>query len=229
MTIKVSADDPLTPKVVDMQRFRTGKCLTPLRQAEAYWSALRDGAGIPKRTQIDPRGLENLLEYAFILECIAPGIARFRLAGRHLTALAGMEVRGMPLTALFTTGARKTVATTLQHLFDTPAIAELTLTSEHRRTSGQISAHVILLPLKCEFDTVSRALGVIVSDAAPGGRPIRFDVSTAMSRPVAGLTYHSNTRDPKALHGFADPAPAGAPLTGAPYLRLVTPSGQTGQ
>jgi len=36
------------------------------------------------RSQIDPRGLEQVLPSAFILERIAPGVARFRIAEHHL-------------------------------------------------------------------------------------------------------------------------------------------------
>ncbi len=85
-------------KIVSMVRFDSGRSVSPIRQAEAYWTALLTGRGVPMRSQIDPRGLENILEYTFILERIAPGLARYRLAGSHLNNLAGMEVRGMPLT-----------------------------------------------------------------------------------------------------------------------------------
>ena len=90
-----------------MSRFRKGGAQSPLRQAEAYWTALRRGDDVPSRSQIDPRGLENILSNTFILERIAPGIARFRLAGSLVNEMAGMEVRGMPVTAFFTTEARK--------------------------------------------------------------------------------------------------------------------------
>ena len=134
-------------KVVTMDRFRNGRGsgvgLSPLRQAEAYWSALRDGAGIPKRSQIDPRGLENLLEYAFIVERVAPGIARFRLAGQHLVQLSGMEVRGMPMTALFTPASRATIGAALEQVFDAPAVAELGLASEPRHGRAPIEARIL--------------------------------------------------------------------------------------
>ena len=88
-------------KIVAMDRFASGRSLSPIRQVEAYWTALLTGDSVPMRSQIDPRGLENILEYTFILERIAPSLARFRLAGSHLNNLAGMEVRGMPLTAFY--------------------------------------------------------------------------------------------------------------------------------
>ncbi|MFD2856003.1 PAS domain-containing protein [Seohaeicola zhoushanensis] len=72
---------PDAGKVVKMNRFLNGRTLSPIRQAEAYWSALREGAGIPRRSQIDPRGLEPLLEFAFILEHVAPGSRASALPG----------------------------------------------------------------------------------------------------------------------------------------------------
>ncbi len=94
-----NGQNPGEDKVIAMHRFRSGKSLSPIRQAEAYWSALRTGSEIPFRSQIDPRGLENILRQTFILERIAPGIARFRLAGgQALNEMAAMEVRGMPLS-----------------------------------------------------------------------------------------------------------------------------------
>ena len=147
-----------------MDRFRSGKTLSPIRQAEAYWSALRRGSDIPHRSQVDPRGLEEVLEYAFVLERIAPGIARFRLAGQHLNALAGMEVRGMPLTAFFTPASRGQISATLEHVFDTPAVAELTLSGEARTGRAAGEARMILLPMKSDLGDVSRVLGVLIAD-----------------------------------------------------------------
>lgn len=210
-----------------MDRFRSGKSLSPLHQAEAYWCALRDGAKIPKRSQIDPRGLENILEYAFILERIAPGIARFRLAGNHLTNLAGMEIRGMPLTAVFTVAARNQISAVLEHVFDAPAVAELTLNSAVSRGRAALDARMILLPLESDFGEISRALGVLVADgpvsdladgAVSGRAAVRFDLDATILRPVSGLAVeHAFDRVP--VPGFAETQ---TPLSGgAAHLRLV--------
>lgn len=53
-------------KIVAMDRFDSGRSLSPIRRAEAYWTALLSGDSVPMRSQIDPRGLENVLEYTFI-------------------------------------------------------------------------------------------------------------------------------------------------------------------
>lgn len=215
-------------KVVEMADFRTGKNLSPIRQAEGYWTALRQGPDIPRRTQIDPRGLENLLEFAFVLERIAPGIARFRLAGQHLTSLAGMEVRGMPVTTFFTPRCRDQMGAVLEHLFMAPAVSELTLKSEARRHQPSFEAHMILLPLKSDLGDVSRALGVLVADGTPQSEATRFDISGSTSRLVADMAHSSSPtggivaparRTPEP--GFAEPA-ATPFASQTPYLRLVT-------
>jgi len=172
-------------KVVKMDRFRSSGSLSPMRQAESYWTALRRGDDIPSRSQIDPRGLENILPQTFILERIAPGIARFRLAGQKVNEMAGMEVRGMPITAFFTPQARKQVSSALENMFDTPAIIELTLKTENNRLRGSREARMLLLPLRSDLGDVSRALGVFISEGNPTGVSQRFSVTETQIRPVA--------------------------------------------
>lgn len=171
-------------KVVVMNKFRTRTTVSPLRQAEAYWSALRRGDDIPSRSQIDPRGLENILSQTFILERVAPGIARFRLAGQRVNELAGMEVRGMPLTAFFSGDSRKTVSAALESMFDKPSIVEMELQTEATRLRGSRSARLILLPLRSDLGDISRALGVLVSESGASKMSQRFIVNECDLRPI---------------------------------------------
>lgn len=190
-------------KIVAMDRFDSGRSLSPIRQAEAYWTALLTGDGVPMRSQIDPRGLENVLEYTFILERIAPGLARFRLAGSHLNNLAGMEVRGMPLTAFFDPIARSNVKDTLEQVFTTPALAELGLVSSGALGRARLQARVILLPLKSDLGDVSRVLGVMVSDGTIGPTPRRFTIGDTRMKSIADIQVQA----PPALQeaeGFAE-------------------------
>jgi hypothetical protein len=195
-------------KVISMDSFRSGCSLSPVRQAEAYWTALRRGDDVPHRSQIDPRGLENILSQTFVLERIAPGIARFRLAGQKLNEMAGMEVRGMPLTAFFTPAARKQVSASLEHMFDTPAIVELTLSTVATRNNPAQEARILLLPLRSDFGDVSRALGVFVSEGNPTKTSQRFDVVATDLRPVTANIPTQKQPDPKSTNevnaGFAE-------------------------
>lgn len=198
-------------KIIRMERFRSGKSLSPLRQAEAYWSALREGGQVPYRSKIDPRGLENILHNTFILERIAPGIARFRLAGQHLYEITGMEVRGMPISALFAGQSRTAFSAALEHVFDAPATAELTL-------GKALDARMVLLPLRCDLGRVNRALGVIVADGQLPGNIPRFTLEQTRLRPINGL--HEGPRvETEMADGFAE---VQTPLAGrASHLQLV--------
>lgn len=215
-----TGSSPSIGKIVAMDRFDSGRSLSPIRQAEAYWTALLDQSDIPARSQIDPRGLENILEYTFILERIAPGLARFRLAGSHLNKIFGMEVRGMPLTALFEPSARSRVTGHLDAVFTSPAIAELSLESSGKLGRMRLQARMILLPLKSDLGDVSRALGVMVSDGAIGVTPRRFALTEERVRPVAELHLRPK---PDVQHaksaGFAEEGPAFKP---ASHLRVVS-------
>ncbi|MDE1130590.1 MAG: PAS domain-containing protein, partial [Ascidiaceihabitans sp.] len=95
--------------VVKMNNYRTDTGFSALSQVESYWEALRGSRLVPKRSEIDPRGIEYALEYTFVLERIAIGMARFRIAGSHLCNIMGMEVRGMPLSSFITPSGRKTL------------------------------------------------------------------------------------------------------------------------
>ena len=184
--MRTTNSHPVTGEVIVMEKFRSGKSLSPLKQAEAYWSSLRNGVDIPRRSDIDPRGIENLLEYAFIIERVAPGVARFRLAGQHLSALMGMDVRGMPLTAFFTPQARAHVGAMLENMFEKPAVVELEMKGEARRRRPSYEAKMLLLPLRSDTGEVTRALGVLVSDGPVSTVPARFDVAKLGLRPTNG-------------------------------------------
>lgn len=82
----------------------------PVARALHHWDRLRGGRAMPGRDELDPADLGDALEYLFIAEPVAPGVARLRLAGQHLSLLLGMEPRGMPLCALFDAPARDAIA-----------------------------------------------------------------------------------------------------------------------
>ncbi|WP_428925221.1 PAS domain-containing protein [Marinibacterium sp. SX1] len=198
-------------KVIQLERFLDGVSLSPIRQIEAYWTALREDGGIPMRSQIDPRGMSSTLEYTFILERIAPGMARFRIAGQHLCGLAGMEVRGMPLTAFFTPVARPEVSATLETVFDRPAVAELDLRGEVARTGApSTSARMLMMPLRSDFGRVDRILGAMMSTerGRPARTPVRFEISSARLRNIDGA--------PGGIERADAPPESGAPNTAFP-------------
>jgi hypothetical protein len=179
--------------VVDMSIYKPETGYAAVAQVEAYWNALRGENLLPKRSEIDPRGIERSLENAFILERIAPGIARLRIAGNHLNDLMGMEVRGMPLTALFTPAARRTIADLLEDVFQTPATAKLQLTSDGSSGRPALDARMILMPLKSDLGDVSRILGCLVAKGDMGLAPRRFDIAE-LDKTRLGTQAHDGPR-----------------------------------
>jgi len=169
--------------------------LTPLRRqarfpaigaVETYWEALRDGRLMPTRADVDPRGIAGVLEFAFLLEKIAPGLGRIRLAGLHLNEIMGMEVRGMPVTALFLPDARREITRVLEAVLDEPAEVRLALRSEGGYRLAPLEAQMILLPLRDETGRPTRILGALQSRGEIGRGPRRFSISDIETKPLIG-------------------------------------------
>ncbi len=218
--------------ITSMTEFRAEVGYSAISQVEAYWEGLRGARLMPKRSEIDPRGIESALEYTFVLERIAPGMARIRIAGSHLSDLMGMEVRGMPLTSLISPPCRRQINDVLEDVCERPAVCELRMNAETSATKPHLDARLILLPLKSDLGDVSRILGCLVAQGDIGHTPRRFDVVGAKIRPIT--TSAAMPREPIAepvekqvapLRGFAEPAPefkSRTPRPDVPYLRIVT-------
>lgn len=194
--------------VVSLMPRRSEQQFSALKEVEAYWEGLRNGRPVPSRADVDPRGMQNALEYAFILERIAPGVGRFRLAGTHLTDLMGMEVRGMPLTAMLMPEARAQMSETLEAVFQTPQVTIVTLRSDRGVGRAPLEAQLLLCPLKSDLGDVNRVLGCLQSKGEIGRQPRRFDIVEVTSRPL--LTDEVSPADlPPVRTDLSNQPPAG--------------------
>jgi len=218
-------------KVVRLGRGRTAVSYPAVSQVDAYWEALRDGRLMPQRAEVDPRGLESALEFAFILERIAPGVGRFRIAGMHLNDLLGMEVRGMPLTAMFDPAARDKVQETLMAVTETPKVADLMLSSRRGIGRPALTARMWLAPLATDTGGPPRVLGCLQSLGHIGRAPRRFTVDQVHTRRILATrgampapsraAVPSNAQNNAPAFAEAATPFKPAPKTGAPHLRLV--------
>lgn len=172
---------------MDIDYFKDGKVisLNPLRrkarfpavgQVEAYWEGLRNGRPMPARAEVDPRGITDALAYAFVLEKIAPGMARLRVAGRHLSELMGMEVRGMPFSTLFLPEARSRLQEAMETAFTAPASLRLSLAGDTGFTRPPLEARLFFAPLRDEQGRPTRLLGALQSSGRIGRAPRRFAI-----------------------------------------------------
>ncbi|WP_417260753.1 PAS domain-containing protein [Celeribacter sp.] len=212
--------------VVSLMPRRAEMIFPALKDVEAYWEGLRGNRPIPSRGDIDPRGMQSALEYAFILERIAPGVARFRLAGMHLTDLMGMEVRGMPLTAMFTPEARAQISAALEAVCATPNVSTISLKSAGGMGRPALEAQLLLCPLKSDLGDVSRVLGCLQTKGEIGRQPRRFDVVEVSTRdllveaPAAAQT--PVTEIPGGEDTHPRETPKAAPKAARPFLKLVS-------
>lgn len=163
---------------------------TACSELERYWMSLPRRRGVPQRKDVDPVAMAGLLEDSFILERVAPGVARIRVAGRNVTKLLGVEPRGLPLTAAFLPQARAAMGQHIEAAFTTPAIVELEL--EGPRAVGQpaLQGKILMLPLRDDHGRVSRMLGVLVMSGRRGLGGRRFTISDTVEPriiPIVGL------------------------------------------
>lgn len=175
--------------VVSMTDREEMRRLAPLRQVEAYWHGLCPRDAVPMRSQVDPRGMQDALEHAFLMERIAPSMAKIRVAGTHLNDIMGMQIAGMPLSCLIAPPDRDRFGQAVAQLFAEPSIVRLTLSAEGGFGKPDLMAHMILLPLRSDFGDQSRALGALVSHGRIGRTPRRFtlrhvEVTPALSGKV---------------------------------------------
>lgn len=176
--------------VIDFTARRGGIVPRALREVEAYWELLRGSRIVPDRSQIDPRGFPGALPYSFLLERIAPGLARIRLTGRHLSDLMGIDLQGLPLTSLFQPEARPGIIEITSAVFEEPAVARLRLASGGGVGRQPIEAHLILLPLRDDLGDVTRAIGCLVAEGPIGRTPRRFTLTDTQCQTLIGYGRH---------------------------------------
>ena len=70
--MKKNSNEHTDKRIISFSKYQGQMTWAALKQMEAYWEGLRHGRTVPLRTDVNPRGIENVLEYAFILERIAP-------------------------------------------------------------------------------------------------------------------------------------------------------------
>lgn len=189
-----------------------GTVLPPqFAQLEAYWQALRPAPdALPRRADFDPRGIAGLLHATMLLERIAPGQVRIRLAGMALCDLLGMDLRGMPLSALLVPGARDALAGHLEQVFDGPAIAHLRLAGERGMMRPALAGDMLILPMCGQSGATDRALACLVTEGSLGRAPRRFEITGALRRAVPGLGAAPTPTPGKAAVPKVTPAPQDA-------------------
>lgn len=167
----------MTATIVSIAEVRANASDPVLSQIEAYWDALRAGRTAPARAQVNPRGLSDVLSHCFVLERVAKHYASFRVYGRKVTELMGLELREMPVTAPFFAESREILEETLVQVFDRPAAARLSIESPGSFRRERIEGRLSLLPLRDDLGQTSRILGGISYHGDVGRSPRRLEIT----------------------------------------------------
>ncbi len=171
-----------TDNVVRLADYRPATLPDPIRQVEAYWHALRRGRLVPRRADVDPRGISGALGQCFLLERIAPGLARIRVSGRLLSDMMGLEVQGLPFSAMFEPDTREAVSEALREVFETPSVAMIEAVGRAGFARSELKVQIVLMPLASDLGDISRALGCIVIEGTIGRTPRRLTIRSLRQR-----------------------------------------------
>lgn len=147
-----------------------------LQGLETYWQALRHARYVPSRNDVQPSQIDAALPHTFILQRVAPGIARMRVAGQQLHDLLKMDARGMPISTFFLPEARDQLAGLIEAAFSEPAIIAVPLYSPGSLIKPSLTGAMLLLPLRDDEGITSRIMGAIVTEGNRGTRPRRFSI-----------------------------------------------------
>jgi len=188
-----------------------------LATLEAYWRELRAARALPSRTSICPSRIDEALPHAFVIERVAPGLARMRVCGQKLSDLIGMDGRGMPLSVLFSPAAQKTLGDRIERLFNDPAIIEMPVACKRGLTRPAMRGRLLMLPLSNGDGTVTKAIGALFVDGAGTKTARKFDIPTDTAHRIEPAVNDAPLLRVAAVGGQMHKGPALA----RPALRLV--------
>jgi hypothetical protein len=199
----------------------------PLAAIAAYWQDLRGTRQAPRRSEIDPRAIADALACALLIEQGAADddgtqpVPRIRLAGRHICALMGMELRGMPVHALIATPDRPRFAAAIARVFAAGAALDLALCTPPGE-SPRLTARMILLPLADDQGGLTRAIGGLRAQGLTGAPTRRFVLTGAGTAGNLPFPLPAAAQRP-ARPGFHERVPVfeARAHPRAPHLRLV--------
>lgn len=193
-----------------------------IAQVEAYWQALRCDNLLPRRADLDPRGISDALEFTFMLDHVAPGVGRIRIAGMHLNDVMGMDTRGMPITALLEAAGRPALTEALKTICARDKTASLDLKGKAGFGRPELNGRMWLAPLRVENGQRQIILGCLQSTGSLGRAPRRFTVTHSATKPIDAARDRELAR--QAELGFAEVAQVfqqKGPGESRPALRVV--------
>lgn len=142
-----------------------------------YWNRIREGRPAPRRFDVDPSQISQILDETLILERVDLETFRFRLAGTQIRDIFGLELKGVDFAALWPNPAdRVALDCSLSRVVHQCGAARIEF--DARDADGRRAAfEMLLLPLFHTGETIDRCIGSIAelpTFETPAFRPL-FD------------------------------------------------------
>jgi hypothetical protein len=136
------------------------------KQLFAYWDHIRNGRIAPRRFEIEPAKIANILRETFIAECAGLMGFRFRLAGTQICQEFGRELRGLDFLSLWSFGDKDAVASLVRTVLHDGSVGHGTFLA--RTDAGlETSFEFTLMPLIHTGTSINRLLGSITAIDRP--------------------------------------------------------------
>ena len=90
----------MVQNVFELSQYRDWDHFPALRTLRNYWNNLAYG-GVPYRSDLDPRGLSDVLRSIVLMERISTGNALIRISGQYPCDVLHEDGRGPPYSLLF--------------------------------------------------------------------------------------------------------------------------------
>lgn len=127
---------------------------------------MRNGRLAPRRFEIEPARVANLLPETFIAECEGLLSYRFRLAGTRICEHFGRELRGADLLGLWSPGDRHAFASLLRHVVGDAAAGHV-MFDAYSDANRRAHFELVVMPLIHAGAAINRLLGAITAIDPP--------------------------------------------------------------
>lgn len=123
-----------------------------------YWNEVRNGRAAPRRFDIEPAQISEVLPDTFMLERVSQTVYRYRLAGTRLCDQFQSEFRGLDFLDGWSPEDSETLQRDLRVISEQGGVGLFTV--EARNAGGQaVAFEVVVLPLVHTEGAIDRYLG----------------------------------------------------------------------
>lgn len=171
------------------------------RELYDYWERIRGQEPAPRRSDIEPGAIRQILADTFILEVVHRDHQVVRLAGTRVCSLYGREIKGIGFLDIWADEDRPAVATLATAVCEDAAGAVISASLE---TDGdrRLTCEFLLLPLRHGGPTYDRILG----SCSVFERPYWFGSEPIVTQRISSLRLIWPDDRPRFMRPFSRPA-----------------------